>query len=48
MEEQEIKSYLSGKLAQYKIPEEIVFIDELPKTMIGKISKKELKEKIAS
>jgi long-chain acyl-CoA synthetase len=38
-----IMDFLDSKLANYKIPSEIEFMDSLPKTMIGKISKKELK-----
>lgn len=40
---EKIKSFLKGKLTKYKIPSEVVFISEMPKTMIGKISKKDLK-----
>jgi long-chain acyl-CoA synthetase len=39
----DIRSLLESKLAKYELPEEIEFRDALPKTMIGKLSKKELK-----
>jgi len=39
----EIMTHLEKKLAKYELPEEIEFRDALPKTMIGKLSKKELK-----
>lgn len=45
MHSSEVINYLDGKLAKYKLPEEIEFVNELPKTLIGKISKKDLKEK---
>jgi long-chain acyl-CoA synthetase len=40
--EAQVKDFLKGKLAKYKIPSEIEFRDNLPRTLIGKISKKEL------
>jgi long-chain acyl-CoA synthetase len=43
LEKEDVAKYLESKLAKYKIPEEVEFVNELPKTMIGKISKKELK-----
>ena len=32
-----------GKLAKMELPAEIEFRDELPKTMVGKLSRKELR-----
>lgn len=43
MNKSEIINYLDGKLAKYKLPEEVEFVEALPKTLVGKISKKELK-----
>ncbi len=40
--EQDIRLFLEKKLARYAIPREIDFRAELPKSMIGKILKKEL------
>lgn len=40
-----LKSFLSGRLIKYKIPKEFVFRDSLPKSPIGKILRKELREK---
>jgi long-chain acyl-CoA synthetase len=37
--------YCRTKLAAYKIPKQIEFIDELPKTAIGKILRRELRER---
>jgi fatty-acyl-CoA synthase len=39
----ELKEYCSYKLGKYKIPKEFVFLDELPKTHVGKIDKKALR-----
>ena len=41
---EEIISYCKEKLTAYKIPKEIEFIDELPKSAIGKILRRELRE----
>jgi fatty-acyl-CoA synthase len=41
----EIIALCRGRLAAYKIPRSIVFLDELPKTGSGKISKKALRER---
>jgi malonyl-CoA/methylmalonyl-CoA synthetase len=38
----EIKNILSQNLAQYKIPREIKFIEDLPRNAMGKIQKKEI------
>ena len=40
----ELIRYCSSKLGNYKIPKEIIFLEELPKTHVGKIDKKELKK----
>ena len=36
------------KLAKYKIPKQVVFIDQLPRTLTGKILKKDLRAQLAS
>lgn len=38
----ELLSFLKNKLARYKLPREVEFRTKLPKTLIGKISKKDL------
>ncbi len=42
--EEEVIQYLKDKLAAYKVPKVIEFIDELPKSAIGKILRRELRE----
>ena len=43
LEAQELMAFLTDKLSKLEMPEEIEFRDELPKTMVGKLSKKELR-----
>ena len=45
--EGELKSYVKAHLARYKVPREIVFIDELPRNATGKVLKRELKRREA-
>ncbi|MEH6584835.1 MAG: long-chain-fatty-acid--CoA ligase [Halioglobus sp.] len=40
---EEILAYLEGKVAKWWIPEDAVFVEELPHTATGKISKKDLR-----
>jgi acyl-CoA synthetase (AMP-forming)/AMP-acid ligase II len=40
--EDEVKSHVKENLANYKVPREVVFLDELPRNATGKILKKDL------
>ena len=40
----QLKSYLKAKLAPFKVPKEYVAVDELPKSPVGKILKRQLKQ----
>ena len=42
--EAELKKFLAEKINKIEMPKEIIFKDALPKTLIGKLSKKELRE----
>ncbi|HEX6319745.1 MAG TPA: long-chain fatty acid--CoA ligase [Burkholderiales bacterium] len=42
--EDEIKSYCRQQLAEYKVPHIVEFRGELPKTDVGKVSRRELRE----
>jgi fatty-acyl-CoA synthase len=42
--EDEIKTYVKEHLARYKVPREVVFLDELPRNPTGKILKRELRD----
>jgi fatty-acyl-CoA synthase len=43
--ESEIREFLSGEVARWWLPDAIEFVDELPHTATGKLSKKDLREK---
>jgi fatty-acyl-CoA synthase len=42
--EEDIKLYVKEHLARYKVPREVVFLDELPRNPTGKILKRELRK----
>ncbi len=42
--EQELIAFCQGKLARYKIPKSVVFVEALPRTAAGKVLKRELRE----
>jgi fatty-acyl-CoA synthase len=44
VDENAIKGYVKEHLARYKVPREVVFLDELPRNPTGKILKRELRE----
>ena len=41
--QEELKSFLRDQLSKLEMPREIIFRDELPKTMVGKLSKNDLR-----
>lgn len=46
--EGELKKFLGETLNKIEMPKEFIFKDQLPKTLIGKLSKKELREEYAA
>ena len=44
LSDEELKMYCESKLGRYKIPKQFIHLEELPKTHVGKIDKKKLKE----
>jgi acyl-CoA synthetase (AMP-forming)/AMP-acid ligase II len=42
--EDDIKKHVKSNLAGYKVPRDVEFVDELPRTSTGKVLKRELKE----
>jgi long-chain acyl-CoA synthetase len=46
--EDEIKTYCRQQLAEYKVPHIVEFRGELPKTDVGKVSRRELREETGS
>ena len=47
MTKEEVLDYLSAKVAKWQLPDDVVFIDEVPKTSVGKFSKKDLRARFA-
>jgi long-chain acyl-CoA synthetase len=45
LSEEDIKNFCRESLTSYKIPKYVVFTDELPKTNVGKILRRELRDK---
>ena len=44
--EEELIEFCKGRIARYKIPRKVVFIDELPKSAIGKVLHRDLRDMV--
>jgi len=44
---EDVLDYLRPMLAKWQLPDDVVFIDEVPKTSVGKFSKKDLRTRFA-
>jgi acyl-CoA synthetase (AMP-forming)/AMP-acid ligase II len=44
----ELAAHLAGRVARWQIPDEFAFIDEVPKTSVGKFDKKVLRGRLAA
>jgi fatty-acyl-CoA synthase len=44
LDEDSVKKHVKDQLAKYKVPREVIFLDELPRNPTGKILKRELRE----
>jgi fatty-acyl-CoA synthase len=44
IKKEEIKEHLAKRFAKWQIPDDIIFVDEIPKTSVGKFSKRTLRE----
>jgi fatty-acyl-CoA synthase len=44
----EVLDYLRERLDKWQVPDDVVFIDEVPKTSVGKFSKKTLRDKFGT
>ena len=44
LSEKQVKDHVKSNLANYKVPRDVEFIDELPRTSTGKVLKRELKD----
>jgi fatty-acyl-CoA synthase len=47
LDEDAVKKHVKDQLAKYKVPREVIFLDELPRNPTGKILKRELRERDA-
>ena len=43
----EIRAAVKRDLARYKVPRDVIFTDELPRTATGKVLKRELRAQVA-
>jgi fatty-acyl-CoA synthase len=42
---EDILDFLDGRVARWWLPDDVVFVDEVPKTSVGKFSKKDLRDR---
>ena len=42
--EEDVKAHVKASLARFKVPRDVDFVDELPRTSTGKVLKRELKD----
>jgi fatty-acyl-CoA synthase len=47
LDKSDIIAFLEGRVATWWLPDDVVFIDEVPKTSVGKFSKKDLRDRFA-
>ncbi len=45
---EEVLAHLAGRVAKWQLPDDVEFIDEVPKTSVGKFSKKTLRDRFAA
>ena len=45
--EQEMIEHCASRLVKFKVPKKVVFVPELPKTLVGKVLRRELREAIS-
>ena len=45
LSKEEILEFIATKVAKWQVPDDVVFIDEVPKTSVGKFSKKTLRDR---
>ena len=42
-----ILEYLAPRVAKFWLPDDVLFVESLPKTSVGKLAKRELRERLA-
>jgi len=45
---EDVLEFLRGRLTSWQLPDDVIFIDEVPKTSVGKFSKKTLRDKFGN
>ena len=45
IDEDTVRQYCRGRIAHYKVPRYVTFVDEFPMTVTGKVRKIEMREK---
>ncbi|MBV9797229.1 MAG: hypothetical protein JO039_04200, partial [Solirubrobacterales bacterium] len=48
LSEEEVREFVRENLARYKVPRDVTFLSELPRTPTGKVLKRELRARHAS
>lgn len=48
IDEGAVRAYLKDRIARFKIPEKVIFVDEIPKTLNGKVDKRSLRKMFGS
>ena len=48
LDTEEVRAHLDGKLARYKLPKNVVVVDELPRTASGKVRKADLRARFGN
>lgn len=48
LSKQQVIEHLADKVAKWQLPDDVVFIDEVPKTSVGKFSKKTLRDRFSA
>ena len=43
---EELREFARERLARYKVPRDIVFVDDLPRSMLGKVVRKQVRDLI--
>lgn len=46
LDEEDVKAFVKENLARYKVPREVVFLDQLPRNPSGKVLKRQLAEQV--
>jgi fatty-acyl-CoA synthase len=44
---EEVLAFLDGRVAKWWLPDDVVFIEAIPKTSVGKFSKRDLRDQFA-